>query len=184
MSFMDDLKRSLGFEETRQNNISKQQNNESALSNLSDLFNGLTNSSSKNNNQQKPRQQYQPRPQQTPRPNPNPNPGPNPSPEPVYDDYDDFVIVPEQSFYEVVLIRPKTIDDINYVVDQVIEENNPVILDLSFLERESATNFKIAGQKIKQMKERYGVQALLLAKTDDKDLIIVSPKKVRVINKG
>lgn len=184
MSFMDDLKRSLGFEETRQHNISKQQNNESALSNLSDLFNGLTNSSSKNSNQQKPRQQYQPRPQQTPRPNPNPNPGPNPSPEPAYDDYDDFVIVPEQSFYEVVLIRPKTIDDINYVVDQVIEENNPVILDLSFLERESATNFKIAGQKIKQMKERYGVQALLLAKTDDKDLIIVSPKKVRVINKG
>ncbi|WP_407374137.1 cell division protein SepF [Methanobrevibacter sp.] len=185
MSFMDDLKRSMGFEEPKSNSMKKQQNNESALSNLSDLFNGLTNSSSKNNNQQQPRQQYRPRPQQTPNTNPNPSPRPSPSPAPVYDDYDDdYVIIPEQSLYEIVLIRPKTIDDINYVVDQVIEENNPVILDLSFLERESATNFKIAGQKIKQMKERYGAQALLLARTDDKDLIIVSPKKVKVLNKG
>ena len=94
------------------------------------------------------------------------------------------VIVPEQSFYEIILIRPKTIDDINYVVDQVIEEKNPVILDLSFLERESAANFKLAGDKIKQMRTRYGAQALLLARTDDKDLIIVAPKKVRVVNKG
>ena len=94
------------------------------------------------------------------------------------------MITPEQSFYEIVLIRPKTIDDINYVVDQVLEEKNPVILDLSFLEKESAANFKLAGDKIKQMREIYGVQALLLARTDDKDLIIVSPTKVRVINKG
>ena len=47
--------------------------------------------------------------------------------------YDDVSISPEQSFYEIMLIRPKTIDDINYVVDQVLEESNPVILDLSFL---------------------------------------------------
>ena len=46
--------------------------------------------------------------------------------------YDDVSISPEQSFYEIMLIRPKTIDDINYVVDQVLEESNPVILDLSF----------------------------------------------------
>ena len=29
-----------------------------------------------------------------------------------------------------MLIRPKTIDDINYVVDQVLEESNPVIVKL------------------------------------------------------
>jgi len=57
-------------------------------------------------------------------------------------------------------------------------------LDLSFLEKESAANFKLAGEKIKQMRERYGVQALLLARTEDKDLLIVSPKKVKVVNKG
>ncbi|MDO5809825.1 MAG: cell division protein SepF [Methanobrevibacter sp.] len=94
------------------------------------------------------------------------------------------MIIPEQSFYEIVLIRPKTIDDINYVVDQVIEEKNPVILDLSFLEKESAPNFKLAGDKIKQMRTRYGAQALLLARSEEKNLIIISPKKVKVVNKG
>ena len=94
------------------------------------------------------------------------------------------MIVPEQSYYEIVLIRPKSIDDINYVVDQVLGEKNPVIVDLSFLERESALNFKLAADKINQMRSNYGAQALLLARTEDKNLIIISPKKVQVLNKG
>ena len=133
------------------------------------------------------RQQYRSNPgysspNRGPRQNPNFNNNARTSPRPDFDDVEP--IIPEQPYYEIVLIRPRTIDDINYVVDQVLEENNPVILDLSFLERESAANFKLAGDKINQMRSRYGVQALLLAKTDDKELIIVSPKKVRVINKG
>ncbi len=174
MSFMDNIKRSLGFEETKPT-ISKE-NHESALDNLSAMINNLTKNENQPNKQQHPTQEKPPKPGQAP------NYNPNPRPTPVYDEYE--VITPEQSFYEIVLIRPKTIDDINYVVDQVIEENNPVILDLSFLEKESAANFKLAGDKIKQMRARYGAQALLLARTDDKDLLIVSPKKVRVINKG
>ena len=168
---MDNLKRSLGYEETESSD-----NKESALSNLSEMFNNLTKSPNNSNAQKPNNQQYRTTQRSTPRP------APKPTPEPVYDDFE--VITPEQSFYEIVLIRPKTIDDINYVVDQVLEEKNPVILDLSFLERESAANFKLAGDKIKQMRARYGVQALLLARTEDKDLIIVSPKKVKVINKG
>jgi SepF-like predicted cell division protein (DUF552 family) len=181
---MDNLKRSLGFEETENKNLNA--NTESALSNISAMFNNLTNSSN-NHNQQKPNNNPQYRPNSRPAANrkPTPNPAPRPAPTPVYEDYDEYeVITPEQSFYEIVLIRPKTIDDINYVVDQVLEAKNPVILDLSFLERESAANFKLAGDKIKQMRTRYGAQALLLARTDDKDLIIVAPKKVRVVNKG
>lgn len=184
MSFMDNLKRSLGFEETENKNLNA--NTESALSNISAMFNNLTNSSN-NHNQQKPNNnpQYRTNSRPAANRNPNPNPAPRPAPTPVYEDYDEYeVITPEQSFYEVILIRPKTIDDINYVVDQVLEEKNPVILDLSFLERESAANFKLAGDKIKQMRTQYGVQALLLARTDDKELIIVAPKKVRIINKG
>ena len=177
MSFMDNIKRSLGYEETETRGNLDKSNKDSALSNISAMFNNLSNSPN-NNNAQQPKNNNQYRP--NPRPTPNPAPTPNPSP--VYDEYE--VITPEQSFYEIVLIRPKTIDDINYVVDQVLEEQNPVILDLSFLEKESAANFKLAGDKIKQMRERYGVQALLLARTDDKDLIIVAPKKVRIINKG
>lgn len=178
MSFTDTLKRSLGFEETESANTNlDSRSNESALDNLSRMINNLTKTENgTDSTQQHPTQQNGSQQRQTP------NYNPNPKPEQVYDDYE--VITPEQSFYEIVLIRPKTIDDINYVVDQVLEENNPVILDLSFLERESAANFKLAGEKIKQMRARYGVQALLLARTDDKDLIIVSPKKVKVINKG
>lgn len=176
MSFTDTLKRSLGFEEP-ESPANLDNNHESALDNLSKMINNLTKTENNPNNTQQ-HQTQQNRPQQKPSPVHNPNP----RPAPVYDEYE--VITPEQSFYEIVLIRPKTIDDINYVVDQVLEENNPVILDLSFLERESAANFKLAGEKIKQMRTRYGVQALLLARTDDKDLIIVSPKKVKVINKG
>ena len=75
--------------------------------------------------------------------------------------YDDVSISPEQSFYEIMLIRPKTIDDINYVVDQVLEESNPVILDLSFLEKESPANFKLAGEKIKVLDYPDGTLAFL-----------------------
>jgi SepF-like predicted cell division protein (DUF552 family) len=97
--------------------------------------------------------------------------------------YDDVSISPEQSFYEIMLIRPKTIDDINYVVDQVLEESNPVILDLSFLEKESPANFKLAGDKIKQMRSNYGAEALLLSRCTDKNLIIIAPKGVTLVRK-
>lgn len=182
MSFTDDLKRSLGFEETDSNN--KKNNGPGIIDSIRDVLKPKENV---NRPQGNPQQQYRPNPQQQYRPTPRtvPNPTrPQPKPEPAYDDFDDYVIVPEQSFYEIVLIRPKTIDDINYIVDQVIEEKNPVIVDLSFLERESAPNFKLAGDKINQMRARYGAQALLLSRSEEKNLIIISPKKVKVINKG
>ena len=97
--------------------------------------------------------------------------------------YEDVSISPEQSFYEIMLLRPKTIDDINYVVDQIIEKSNPVILDLSFLEKESPANFKLAGDKIKQMRSDFGAQALLLAHCNDKNLVIVAPKGVSLVRK-
>ena len=112
----------------------------------------------------------------------NPSFGSQPRKRPDFDDIE--TIIPETPFYEIVLIRPKTIDDVNYVVDQVIEEKNPVILDLSFLENESPANFKLAGEKIKQMRARYGAQALLLSRTSEKNLIIIAPKKVKLIKKS
>ena len=153
MSFTDTLKRSLGFEDTE----STERNGGEGF-NLSEFINSFKTNREEPNNAQ----QYSQNPASD-----------SASEAPVYEDYEDYVIIPEQSFYEIILIRPKTIDDINYVVDQIIEEKNPVILDLSFLERESAANFKLAGDKIKQMRARYGAQALLLARTEDKDLIIL-----------
>ncbi|WP_407420771.1 cell division protein SepF [Methanobrevibacter sp.] len=115
-------------------------------------------------------------------PRQNPNFTGSPRPRPTYEDIEP--IIPEQPYYEIVLIRPRTIDDINYVVDQVLEEKNPVILDLSFLENESPANFKLAGDKIKQMRSRYGAQALLLSRTSEKNLIVISPKKVKLVKKA
>lgn len=132
---------------------------------------------------QQPRSTAQrPRSPKTVSPRQNPSYGAKPRPRPDFDDIE--TIIPETPFYEIVLIRPKTIDDVNYVVDQVIEERNPVILDLSFLESESPANFKLAGEKIKQMRARYGAQALLLSRTSEKNLIIIAPKKVKLIKKG
>lgn len=177
MSFTDTLKRSLGFEETES---SEKKGGEGF--NLSQFANNVMETINKNlSGSAKP--QNNPQPEQY-RPKPRTVPNPQANPAPVYDDFDDFVITPEQPFYEIVLIRPKTIDDVNYVVDQVIEEKNPVILDLSFLQKESPANFKLAGDKIKQMRAKYDAQALLLARTEEKNLIIISPKKVKVVNKS
>lgn len=170
MSFTDTLKRSLGFEETESGG-----NNGSEGFNLNDFINNFKKPQQENQQQANSQQQNKPNPQTVP--------NPTVQPDPVWDD-DDFVIIPEQSFYEIILIRPKSIDDVNYVVDQVVGERNPVILDLSFLQKESPANYKLAGDKIKKMKAKHGVQALLLARSDEKCLIIVSPKKVKVINKG
>ncbi len=183
MGFTDTLKRSLGFEETESANKSESEGNFSnILQGLSDEFKREINNLRNGSSQQNPQQNETPNPQSAPDSNPSPESVPRPTP--IYDDYDDYVITPEQSFYEVVLIRPKSVDDVNYVIDQIIEEQNPVIIDLSFLERESPANFKLAGEKIRQLRERYGAQALLLSRCDERNLIILSPKKVRLINKN
>lgn len=175
MSFTDDLKRSLGFEETDSSNKQK-----SEMSNIVDSIRDvLKPKENPNRPQQRPQPQYRPTPKA-----PQNHAAPHPRPTPIYDDYDDFVIVPEQTYYEIVLIRPKTIDDINYIVDQVLGERNPVIVDLSFLEKESIPNFRLAGDKINLMRSKYDAQAVLLERNEDKHLIIISPKKVKVLNKG
>lgn len=203
MGFKDNIKRSLGFEETE---FSGENTNEGPS--ITERFNDIKdNIMTEVSNFQNSRRDYQSsQPEQdydsninyrsSPRPNSNPNPSPNqapnynPNPEPmrnsvpIYDAFDDYVITPEQSFYEIALIRPKSIDDVNYIVDQVIEEKNPVIVDLSFLERESHANFRLAGEKIKKMRTRYGAQALLLARSENKNLIIISPKQVKLVNKN
>lgn len=130
MSFLDDVKRSLGFEEKRYD--------EGSLAN--DY-----------------RQGY-------------------------YDD--DIIISPEHSLYKIMLMRPKTLDDVNYIVDQLLNENNPIILDLSFLEKESPANFKLAGDKIKELRENYGAAALLLSQCEDKNLIIIAPSNIDLVKVG
>ena len=97
---------------------------------------------------------------------------------------DEFLsISPEQTFYEIILIRPKSVDDMDYVFDQIVEENNPVILDLKFLEKQSNKDFRQAGEILKLLRQQYGAEAILLSQTDDKNLIIVTPNRVKLVRK-
>ena len=69
---------------------------------------------------------------------------------------DEFTTIsPEQTFYEIVLIRPKSVDDMDYIFDQIVEENNPVILDLKFLEKQSNKDFRQAGEILKLLRHQY-----------------------------
>ena len=92
-------------------------------------------------------------------------------------------ISPEQTFYEIVLIRPKSVDDMDYIFDQIVEENNPVILDLKFLEKQSQKDFRQAGEILKILRHQYGSEAILLSQAEDKNLIIVTPSRVKLVRK-
>ena len=100
------------------------------------------------------------------------------------DDEDEFTsISPEQTFYEIILIRPKSVDDMDYVFDQIVEENNPVILDLKFLEKQGEREFRQAGEILKLLRSQYGAEAILLSQAEDKNLIIVTPSRVKLVRK-
>ena len=97
---------------------------------------------------------------------------------------DEFTTIsPEQTFYEIVLIRPKSVDDMDYIFDQIVEENNPVILDLKFLEKQSEKDFRQAGEILKLLRHQYGAEAILLSQTEDKNLIIITPSRVKLVRK-
>jgi SepF-like predicted cell division protein (DUF552 family) len=97
---------------------------------------------------------------------------------------DEFTTIsPEQTFYEIVLIRPKSVDDMDYIFDQIVEENNPVILDLKFLEKQGEREFRQAGEILKLLRSQYGAEAILLSQAEDKNLIIVTPSRVKLVRK-
>lgn len=95
-----------------------------------------------------------------------------------------FYIAPEQPFYEIILIRPRTVDDMDYVFDQIVEENNPVIVDLGFLENEGPDPFQMAGEKIKILRKEHKVEVISLCKGSEKNTIILTPSRIKIINKG
>ena len=94
-----------------------------------------------------------------------------------------YTITPEQPFYEIILIRPRTLEDMDYIFDEIVQENNPVIVDLGFLQRRGPIEFKSATRKIKLLREEYDCEAILLAQEPGKNLIILSPPKIQLIKK-
>jgi SepF-like predicted cell division protein (DUF552 family) len=96
----------------------------------------------------------------------------------------DYYIEPEQAFYEIILIRPRTSDDMDYVFDQIVEENNPVVIDLGFLENEGPDPFQMAGEKIKILRQNHNAEAISLCRGLDKNMIVLTPSRIKIIKKG
>lgn len=97
----------------------------------------------------------------------------------TYEEPERDFITPEPLFYNIVLIKPTLIDDIDYVYDQIIEENNPVILDLSLFEN-TGDNFIQLSQKLKTLREAYNAEAIVLCNNKNKHLILVTPSKIKI----
>ena len=99
-------------------------------------------------------------------------------------DDEDYYIEPEQPFYEIVLIRPRSMDDMDYVFDQIVEENNPVIVDLGYFEEEGIDSFQMAGEKIKILRQEHNSESILLCNNQDKNMIIIAPSRIKIVKKG
>ncbi|KZX12027.1 cell division protein SepF [Methanobrevibacter filiformis] len=101
------------------------------------------------------------------------------------DSYDDNggYITPEQSFYEILLFRPKIQDDIDYVVDQIVEEQNPVIVDIAYLEEYEEGTIQKVSDTLKILKEEYRTEVILLCKNEEKHMLLISPPRVKILKK-
>ncbi|MDR2967053.1 MAG: cell division protein SepF [Methanobacteriaceae archaeon] len=96
---------------------------------------------------------------------------------------DGDVIEPMQPFYEIILIRPESMDGMDYVSDEIIEENNPVIVDLGYFEEEGIDTFEMAIEKIKILKQEYGAESILLCNAPDKNIILIAPSRIKITKK-
>lgn len=92
------------------------------------------------------------------------------------------IIVPEHSFYEIILMKAKSLDDFDFALSQITEEKNPIIMDMSNLERDSPEEFKLAGEKLKAYRDKTGGEAILLCK-NGKNIIIITPPEIKLIRK-
>jgi len=92
------------------------------------------------------------------------------------------IIVPEHSFYEIILTKAKSLDDFDFALSQITEEKNPIIMDMSVIERDNPEDFKLAGEKLKAFRDKTGGEAILLCK-NGKNIIIITPPEIKLIRK-
>ena len=95
---------------------------------------------------------------------------------------EETIIVPEHSFYEIILMKINNIDDFVHALHHIVDEKNPIIMDLSNFERDTPEDFSTAGEKLKAFRDDTGGEAILLCK-NDKNVIIVTPPEIKLIRK-
>ncbi|MEN6328865.1 MAG: hypothetical protein ABFC91_01055 [Methanobacteriaceae archaeon] len=92
------------------------------------------------------------------------------------------IIVPEHSFYEIILMKTKNLDDFDYALSQVIDAKNPIIMDMTILEKDYPEDFIRAAEKLKSFRDTKGGEAILLCQ-NGKSVIIVTPPEIKLIRK-
>jgi len=92
------------------------------------------------------------------------------------------IIVPDHSFYEIILMKINNLDDFIEALRQIEEEKNPIIMDLSNFEKNVPEDFSIAGEKLKAFRDKTGGEAILLCK-NGKNVIIITPPEIKLIRK-
>jgi len=107
---------------------------------------------------------------------------------PILDDHtenrnEDVSITPEQSYYEIILIKPKNEDDLDYVHDQIVEEENPVIIDVAYLQKKGDEGIAMIGNKLNVLRNEYKAEAVSLCQTKDIHMVLIAPNRVDINKK-
>ncbi len=92
-------------------------------------------------------------------------------------------IVPDHSFYEIILIKAEDLDDVNYAVDQLVLEKNPVVLDLTYLADNYPDEFAVTTNRLKELRETIGIGIILIAE-EGRNTLLISPKEIKLVSKG
>ncbi|MGB9978481.1 cell division protein SepF [Methanobacterium sp.] len=90
------------------------------------------------------------------------------------------IIVPEHSFYEIILMKAQGIPDIEDALKQITEEKNPIILDMGFIENNPEES-KQVGEKLKEFRDTVGGEAILLCKQGN--VVIITPPEIKLLKK-
>lgn len=91
------------------------------------------------------------------------------------------IIVPEHSFYEIILMKAQGIHDIEDALNQITEEKNPIIMDMGYID-DNPEEFKLVGEKLKNFRETIGGEAILLCK-NGKTVVIITPPEIKLVRK-
>lgn len=91
------------------------------------------------------------------------------------------IIVPEHSFYEIILMKAQGIHDIDDALNQITEEKNPIIIDMGYIDN-NPDEFKMVGEKLKNFRETVGGEAILLCKSG-KNVVIITPPEIKLVRK-
>ncbi|MCL2116521.1 MAG: cell division protein SepF [Methanobrevibacter sp.] len=97
---------------------------------------------------------------------------------------DESPITPDpQPYYEIIVIRPESMDDMDYIFNQILSEENPVIVDFNYFEREGEETLDMAKEKIDILKQEHDVNFVILCYSQNKNIFLFVPSRINIVEK-